>query len=339
MKLALKNIWAKTGKSGAMGWHPLILHMLDVAASADAILAREPETTRKRIAQVLGLEWDEARAWILLVVACHDLGKACPGFQCKWENMTGMDSGRSPNTDINHAFVSQIALTDLLQELNWPEELADLASDAVGCHHGERASPIRLNDLADDRRAMGLDPWTEARRGLFEALLDVFKPAKIPIKQIFSGPDFILLSGLTSFSDWIGSREDRFPFGNLDDCEDLQEWFRKRRTSADQALDAIGWETRIPLSPEPKSFEQIFGFAPRPLQQAVAEALGDIGEPAILLIEAPMGEGKTEAALFAHLELQRRFGHRGLYVALPTKATGNAMFKRTLNFLRSQRTG
>ena len=51
-----------------------------------------------------------------------------------------------------------------------------------------------------------------------------------------------------------------------------------------------------------------------------------------------MGEGKTEAALFAHLELQRRFGHRGLYVALPTKATGNAMFKRTLKFLHSQGT-
>ena len=49
-----------------------------------------------------------------------------------------------------------------------------------------------------------------------------------------------------------------------------------------------------------------------------------------------MGEGKTEAAFYAHLELQRRFGHRGLYIALPTKATGNAMFRRTLRFLKSQ---
>jgi CRISPR-associated endonuclease/helicase Cas3 len=56
-----------------------------------------------------------------------------------------------------------------------------------------------------------------------------------------------------------------------------------------------------------------------------------------LLVEAPMGEGKTEAALYAHLELQRRLGHRGLYVALPTKATGNAMFSRVLKFLRGQR--
>ena len=338
MDRALKNIWAKTGKSGATGWHPLILHMLDVAASSDAILAREPETTRKRIAEILGLEWEKARAWILLVVACHDLGKACPGFQCKWENMTGMDSGRSPNTDINHAFVSQIALTELLQDMEWPEELAELVSDAVGCHHGHRASPNTLDNLAGDRRAIGRDPWAQARRGLFEALLDIFKPATIPGKQTLNGPDFMLLSGLTSFADWIGSNEDWFPFGSPDDCEDLHKWFRKRRASADQALDAIGWETRTPLSPEPKSFEQVFGFAPRPLQQAVAEALADIREPAILLMEAPMGEGKTEAAFFAHLELQRRFGHRGLYVALPTKATGNAMFKRTLKFLHSQGT-
>jgi CRISPR-associated endonuclease/helicase Cas3 len=47
-----------------------------------------------------------------------------------------------------------------------------------------------------------------------------------------------------------------------------------------------------------------------------------------------MGEGKTEAAFFAYLELQRSLGNRGLYVALPTKATGNAMFVRTLKFFQ-----
>src|SRR3990172_5481946 len=93
MDNALRRIWAKTAKDGSRSWHPLILHVLDVAASADAILAREPETTRKRIAEILGLEWEKARAWILLVVACHDLGKACPGFPCQWANLTGLASG------------------------------------------------------------------------------------------------------------------------------------------------------------------------------------------------------------------------------------------------------
>jgi CRISPR-associated endonuclease/helicase Cas3 len=310
--------------------------MLDVAASADAILAREPESTRKRMAAILGMEWKDARAWFLLTIACHDLGKACPGFQCKWKNMTGMDSGRSPNTKINHAFVSQISLAEMLQKKGWPDELAELVADAVGCHHGSRATPSTIDQLMGDQRAIGKHDWTEARRGLLEALLGVFKPDHCPATQKLTGPDFMLLSGLTSFADWIGSNEEWFPFGDPEDCNDLPAWFQKRRDCADEALNVIGWEPRTPLSTTPKSFEQVFHFPPRPLQQAVADALTDLPGPAILLVEAPMGEGKTEAAFFAHLVLQRLFGHRGLYVALPTKATGNAMFKRTLKFLRDQ---
>jgi CRISPR-associated endonuclease/helicase Cas3 len=336
MNKTLKNIWAKTGKNGDARWHPLILHMLDVAASADAILAREPEATRRRMAACLEMEWGDARLWLLLVIACHDLGKACPGFQCKWLDMTGLQPTRSPNTEINHAFVSQIALAEFLRERGWSDELAELVADAVGCHHGSRASPITLNDLEGDRRAIGKDDWKQVRQGLVEALLEVFKPVKIPTKQTLTGPDFMLLSGLTSFADWIGSNEDRFPFGTSEDCDDLEGWFKKRRVRAEQALDVIGWEPRTPLVSEVKSFEQVFKFIPRPLQQAVVDVVASMKEPAILLVEAPMGEGKTEAAYFAHMELQRRFGHRGLYVALPTKATGNAMFKRTLKFLRDQ---
>lgn len=335
----MANLWAKTDKNGGGGWHPLILHMLDVAASTDAILAREPESTRQRIAASLGMNWEDARAWILLVVACHDLGKACPGFQFKWPvllALTGLCLPRSPNTDINHAFVSQIALTELLQEKGWPVGLAELVADAVGCHHGERISAVKRQYLEGDSRAIGDNDWAQARRGLVEALMEIFKPIKIPARHALSGPDFMLLSGLTSFADWIGSNEDWFPFGTSDDCNDLQGWFQERRAKAAHALDVIGWGPRTPLFTEQKSFEQVFGFAPRPLQQAVADALADVKEPVILLIEAPMGEGKTEAAFFVHLELQRRFGHRGLYVALPTKATGNAMFKRTLKFLHHQ---
>lgn len=348
MDKALTNIWAKTAKSGATSWHPLILHMLDVAASADAILSREPESTRARMAAILGMEWDNAHAWILLVVACHDLGKACPGFQSKWPELlasTGLRLPRSPDTDVHHAFVSQIVLTELLQERGWPDELAELVADAVGCHHGSRASE-NAKDKAEaeiyvgrgDRLEAVRTDWRQARRDIFQALLDTLGPTTPPTKQVLSGPDFMLLSGLTSFADWIGSNENWFSFGTTGDCGNLQGWFQRRRIDAVQALDAIGWEPRTPLSPKPKSLEQVFRFPPRPLQQAVADALTKLNRPAVLLVEAPMGEGKTEAAFFAHLELQRRFGHRGLYVALPTKATGNAMFKRTLKFLRDQGT-
>ena len=333
----MKNIWAKSSTTEEGRWHPLILHMLDVAAAADAIIAREPSTTRERLADVVGLDWGGARPWLLLLVACHDLGKACPGFQCKWKNLSGLDSGPSPDTTINHAFVSQTELLDFLVESGWPENLADLAADAVGCHHGERASPNTLKHLEDNRRALGKPEWRKARRAIFEALIEVFAPAQPPVKPTLTGPDFMLLAGLTSFADWVGSNETWFPFGALDDCVDLKAWFDKRRKkNAEDALDAMGWEVRLPLSPSPKTFSEVFGLSPRPLQQAIADALDEVQQPALFLVEAPMGEGKTEAALFAHLELQRRFHHRGLYIALPTKATGNAMFGRTLKFLRSQ---
>lgn len=341
---AARGLWAKSSEDtdkestfAVSNWHPLVLHQLDVAACADAILAREPNSTCERLAAALGLPWDSARPWLLLLVACHDLGKGCPGFQCKWQNLSGLDVGPSPDTAINHAFVSQIELCELLIELEWPNELAEQVADAVGCHHGERARPATLNDLEGNRRALGKSEWRQVRRAVFESLRAVFTPEEIPNKAALSGPEFMLLAGLTSFADWIGSNEQHFPFGAPADCEDLKAWFdTRRRFHAEAALDRVGWFHRIPLAGSSRTFSEVFGFPPRPLQQAMADALAGLTRPAIILVEAPMGEGKTEAAFYAHLELQRHFGHRGLYIALPTKATGNAMFRRTLRFLRSQ---
>lgn len=284
------------------------------------------------------MEWGTARNWLLLLVACHDLGKGCPGFQVKWKNISGLDAGPAPDTTINHAFVSQIELTGLLIGIGWPEEAAELVADAVGCHHGERASPTSLGQLAGNRRALGKPEWHQARRRIFEDLITVFAPGAAPKKATLSGPDFMLLAGLASFADWIGSNEEFFPFGTPEDCDDPAAWFKTRRKeNAEAALNKTGWLPRLPLAETHHTFDSVFSFTPRPLQQAMVNALETVSAPSIFLIEAPMGEGKTEAALYAHLELQWRLGHRGLYVALPTKATGNAMFGRVLTFLKSQR--
>lgn len=338
----IKALWAKTISEGKAGWHPIILHMVDVAAVASAVLEREPASTQNKMAAILGMDWELSRPWLLLAIACHDLGKACPGFQCKWPGRppnSGLRLPRIPNTEINHAFVSQIALAEFLQQMEWPDDLAYLVADAVGCHHGERASPLQLDRLSGDRRALGGEDWSQVRQALMTQMYELFKPGFAPTKMELSGPDFMLLAGLTSFADWIGSNEEWFPFGKPENCDDLQTWLDIRHIHAREALYTIGWLKRKPLLREPKAFSDIFGLQPRPLQMAVAETLADLKAPGVLLVEAPMGEGKTEAAFFAHLELQRRFGHRGLYIALPTRATGNAMFQRTLEFLTRQGSG
>ncbi|SHL15418.1 CRISPR-associated endonuclease/helicase Cas3 [Desulfatibacillum alkenivorans DSM 16219] len=338
MDNSMHLLWAKTAPDHSGQWHPLVLHLLDAAACAEAILDREPETAKQHMAACLGLPWDEARPWLLAVIACHDIGKACPGFQAKWTEAPphGIATRRSINTRINHGYVSQIALESILLDLGWPYDLAELAAASVGCHHGQRASYSELQTVEFDRFAMGEDAWTEARKQIFQAILSVFNPVSPPSKETLSGPEFMLISGLTSFADWIGSNTEWFDYGTPLDCADLAAWYEKSKAKADSALDAIGWRLRTPLSAGFRTFPEVFGFPPRPLQEAVSVAVQDISGPSVLLLEAPMGEGKTEAAFYIHLEQQRKNKHRGLYIALPTKATGNAMFKRTMDFLRKQ---
>jgi CRISPR-associated endonuclease/helicase Cas3 len=143
----------------------------------------------------------------------------------------------------------------------------------------------------------------------------------------------IALMALASFSDWIASNDALFPYGRK--VSEPREYLRESQWLAEQALDAIGWPTASPLAAGPVSFVDLFGFEPNDLQREVTAALAQVlaGGPVLLLIEAPMGAGKTEAALYAHLLLQQSLGHRGLYAALPTMATGNGLFQRVERFL------
>lgn len=329
-------LWGKTNSNG--NWHPLLLHMVDVAAAADAILEREPNNTRCLLANSLGLSWRDARPFLLAIIACHDLGKACPAFQIKWEQgkpgleKCGLSFRSNISRDVKHGYVSQISLAAFLQEM-YESELFELLADAVGCHHGQRASPTMLENCQHPK-TIGDYNWKEIRKKLFAEVNSLLEVTKMPSKDCISGPEFMMIAGLTSFSDWIGSNENWFCYGKPDDCKNLKTWFDHRKKIAHKALEMIGWSYRLPLSEKKIDFASLFAFKPRPLQSKMSQIVDKLDNPGVILVEAPMGEGKTEAAFFAHVEMQRKFGHRGLYVALPTKATGNAMFQRTLCFLR-----
>ena len=58
-----------------------------------------------------------------------------------------------------------------------------------------------------------------------------------------------------------------------------------------------------------------------------------------MILEAPTGIGKTEAALFlADTWLQTQKG-KGMYIAMPTQATSNQMFERATAFLERRYPG
>ena len=71
-----------------------------------------------------------------------------------------------------------------------------------------------------------------------------------------------------------------------------------------------------------------FGFPPNPMQSVARETFARLSRPGLVVIEYPMGHGKTEAAFAILHDGLRRLGHRGAFIALPTQATSNQMHDR-----------
>jgi len=74
----------------------------------------------------------------------------------------------------------------------------------------------------------------------------------------------------------------------------------------------------------------------RPLQETAVRLAEKLTEPGLFILEAPMGEGKTEAAMYLADRWAVALGQRGCYFALPTMATSNQMFGRVKEFLKGR---
>jgi CRISPR-associated endonuclease/helicase Cas3 len=133
------------------------------------------------------------------------------------------------------------------------------------------------------------------------------------------GEGFLAVTGLVCVADWIASDEASFPLDHP-----LEEHLKK----IDSTLDGLGF-----FWPKPQpglSFEEIFGFQPNEIQNHVYELAA---QPGLILVEAPMGSGKTEAALWAAYRLICEGHNHGLYFALPTRLASNLVHQRVNRFL------
>jgi len=324
--------------------HSLIGHMLDTAAVALEVLRREPPATLLRLSRSLQLDEYSAARFIAAIVATHDLGKATPAFVARWRpgrEKLERAGFRFPLTrpygDTPHGALTDGLLERWLGRNGMPLRARRALARAVGAHHGfvsEREHVSR----SEDPKVTGGKEWEDARDALLDELFQVVG-AHLPRDVSDIPPDVtVAIMALASLCDWIASSAEHFPYNR--DLSDLKAYFEGACKQAAEALDCIGWHPREPLVRGQEELEDVFrrcfeGKEPNSLQRTVGLALRDLRTPALLLIEAPMGTGKTEAALYAHLYLQRAAGHRGLYMALPTQATGNGMFPRIRKFLEA----
>jgi len=292
------------------------------------------------------------RAVMAFLAGLHDLGKISPKFTGKWPAAVSvlselgfkfLPSLLRSRMALPHGCVTEITVPDLLTEEGTPYAAGQLIAQAIGAHHGLFATPQQKTRFIAAKRDLG-EPrpqWDEARRTAYCALRDLLAPdlSQIRWEELQHDQAFhLLLAGLTSVVDWISSMEDYFPFAVDDTREiDLDKYYDLSRERAGRALDEIGWLQWSP-GKKVKTFRDLFAFKSlRPLQEKTEVLAGrSLSTPVMVLIEAPMGEGKTEAAFYLQDWFQVRCGQRGMYLALPTQATSDQMLGRVGEFLAAR---
>lgn len=341
----LLAFWGKWGSHETTDYHPLLWHMIDVGLVAQLLWTQSLAPAQKaHMAKALGLSVAAAGAWLPFFVALHDLGKASPVFQAQVMNparealLASLALVASPGLPSRkHGAITAARLPGHLKS-EWavPLALAKQLGVAVGGHHGLFPPPQGNN--SDD----GTGLWESCRGDLVRVLAQVFGVVgPWPGQAEATSDALVALAGFTTVADWVGSNQDFFG-GGTDAAHGvpqlaLDAYVVRSRNAARDALTRLGWMVHPQVDAAP-DFEALFGFAPNALQQAAQQAAQDLDGPGLVVLEAAMGQGKTEAAL-AIVDRLQASGFRGAYLALPTQATSNQLFTRMSNYLRGRYPG
>lgn len=348
-----RAVWGKTGKDGD-GWLPLVQHLEDAAGVAGLLWDTWlPTVVRRRLAEAMGSE-EDARALTVFLAGVHDVGKATPGFAQLAHDVgrselvsamerSGLSSATLPRAQrVRHTLAGHVALRDWFESRHgWPRPRADALASIVSSHHGipARDEPT-VRSAAGNRASLGDDAWAAVRVEILDRMAVVAgadgvlgRVGEVKLRL----PSLVDLVAIVVLADWIASDSDRFPHHGLPTPD------RPHPSSDDRvALAAETLDLRVPWQPRELgdpghafavAFPHLRDARPTALQAAALGAARAAGRGTLLVIEAPTGSGKSEAALLAAEALAARSGAGGIFVALPTMATTNAMFGRILRWV------
>lgn len=352
---AAASVWGKSYRNElqTVDRHmPLVQHMLDSGAVADALWdAWMPDSSKRVIAASFGGDDDAARITATFLAAAHDIGKCTPVFSSqvpllatemqrhgltRLAMVTPEDRRALP-----HSVASHIALQAWLQKSRgWDADSAATFAVALGGHHGAPPTSDMLNLAAGRPDLYGAGRWHETRVELLEHLATrSHAQAVLAHPTPLSQQAQVLLTALVIVSDWVASSS-LFPAIAIGQDHRALGSTKSRLDTAWRRLNfPVPWHPtdRSLTAPATELLSSRFALPPdavaRPVQVAALEAARAMTAPGLLIIEAPTGEGKTEAGLLSVEVLASRFGCGGVFVALPTQATSDAMFARVLSWL------
>ncbi|MFF5447117.1 type I-E CRISPR-associated protein Cse1/CasA [Streptomyces sp. NPDC012888] len=347
---AARSVWAKYDQK-AEKWLPLWRHMADSAAMARRLWDEwTPHNVRELVAGSLPGGDADARLLVVWLAAVHDIGKATPAFACQVEHLAqdmrdaGLDMPTAKQLGDSrkrapHGLAGQVLLEEWLERRGWSPRAAMAFGISVGGHHGVLPGHEHFHDLHQHPhllRTVGRSEqrWRQTQAELLDACaaaygveerLAVWQGVKLP------QPVQVVLSALVILADWIASNSDLFLLypedRPRDDSERIEAAWRGIELPRPWGPPAVEESARA-------LFEARFGLSGvRPLQEEAVRLAQRVPVPGLMIIEAPMGEGKTEAALAVAEIFASRTRAGGCFVALPTRATANAVFGRLRKWL------
>lgn len=310
-------------------WHPLPFHSLDVAAVAETLL-RKNSRLRASLTRLLGMSSEEESVSVVCyLIGLHDIGKFAKQFQAKEPKHFPVCFEDDPSalpTAFDHGR-GCLALYDA----GW---LHFLPSDS-GSSQAWRAWRPLVSAVAGHH---GAPPWADeshldpvfGKIGIAVAhqfireLRDLWAPPSVEVDGRTARRASWALAGLVTLADWIGSNQQWFPYAASG--IDLEVYLAQARKNAERAVDEAGILPAKSISH--LAYGDLIGdHEPSPMQRWARDVELPDG-PALFVIEDDTGSGKTEAALMLSHRLIGKGNAEGLYIALPTMATANAMFNR-----------
>lgn len=351
--------WAKTDRSGARPeWtRPLWAHLIDVANAALVLWERGvPSPLKARLAAAAGLSVDDAGRWFSLQIGLHDWGKAIPSFQRWHEGSCEMLKAQGLTFPASYDSHNSIHHGHATTSLTWRKLDRDGVSGPllytlrgltamIGFHHGKLVPESRL--YAEDAFGINLKAilgeegtWGKAQDELYKEVVEAWNaPAPTLQGEKRRWPTWIMgVGGWCTLADWLGSMAEHYP-DDVAHGDDLVAYIERSRAGAERAYEAAALNNRAALIARP--FTELFRrddspeVVPRPLQEeCIALPIDAPTTPTLTIIEAPTGEGKTEAALVLAARQQEKIVGGGVYIAMPSQATSNGLFLRFADFLR-----
>jgi CRISPR-associated endonuclease/helicase Cas3 len=268
--------------------------------------------------------WGWTSEQVALIVGLHDVGKADAGFQHQVPELSDAltQAGFPKTADVRcrHERLSAKFVRCQLRQADVSERDADTIGRAILAHHGYWDE--EYCELA--RRSLGgvVAPYREAQEQLCKMLMERLGLQGVSLPEIGGDGHSALgmrLAGHIVLCDWIASNEEFFDWEVFRETDELADYFSLAHAMAQFHVGELG------LSPEHRDAQPTaLVTSPRPIQTAILDR--DI-PPGLVIIEAPMGEGKTEAAWIL-AEKWRKHGYTGMYMALPTMATSDCLHGR-----------